>query len=504
MKKFHVLLTLAIALSMTAFAQTAPKGKMLPYNGLMKQTTKSAVLKAPHRAAPPEGVTVETNWTLTGNYINNSTPYANSNEIAVAFDGNTVYVKGLVYLCPDAWIQGTIDGATATFANAQYAGMYGENMIYACGYDGSAMCDIVFDYDAEAGKFTLTNYYLENVYADQLGFFFYSYDLVLQRTIPAAATPTGVAVEPATTTANVSWTENGTATSWNLRYRTLPVVANLMWDFEDANQLQGWSAIDSDGDDQNWMYANARYATHSGNGVMISASYYQDNDTTYALTPDNWLISPKVPMGGKVSFWACGQDTTYYAENFAVYLLLTDEMTGPDDFIKISDDITAGKNMTEYVFDLSQYADSGRIAIRHYGSTDMFYLNIDDFGVEIPGGAWPGEWQVVEGVTENPYTINGLTAETNYEVQVQAIGEVNSDWSEAVEFTTLADTPAFLRGDVDNNGEVKIGDVTALISYLLSGDPTGINVLAADCDQNGEVKIGDVTALIAYLLSGTW
>ena len=73
-------------------------------------------------------------------------------------------------------------------------------------------------------------------------------------------------------------------------------------------------------------------------------------------------------------------------------------------------------------------------------------------------------------------------------------------------FTYGGDTPEpqFLRGDVDNNGEVKIGDVTALISYLLSGDATGINLLAADCDQNGEIKIGDVTALISYLLSGSW
>jgi len=64
--------------------------------------------------------------------------------------------------------------------------------------------------------------------------------------------------------------------------------------------------------------------------------------------------------------------------------------------------------------------------------------------------------------------------------------------------------PSYLRGDVDDNGEVKIGDVTALISYLLSGDATGINLQAADCDENGEIKIGDVTTLISYLLSGAW
>ena len=73
-------------------------------------------------------------------------------------------------------------------------------------------------------------------------------------------------------------------------------------------------------------------------------------------------------------------------------------------------------------------------------------------------------------------------------------------------FTYGDDTPEpqFTRGDVDDNGEVKIADVTALINYLLSNDATGINLKAADCDENGEIKIGDVTALINYLLSGAW
>ena len=63
---------------------------------------------------------------------------------------------------------------------------------------------------------------------------------------------------------------------------------------------------------------------------------------------------------------------------------------------------------------------------------------------------------------------------------------------------------AFIRGDVDNDGQIKISDVTALINYLLSGDASGINLQAADCDQNGEIKITDVTALINYLLSHSW
>ena len=71
---------------------------------------------------------------------------------------------------------------------------------------------------------------------------------------------------------------------------------------------------------------------------------------------------------------------------------------------------------------------------------------------------------------------------------------------------TLAgdDEPTFIRGDVDGNSAVNIADVTALIDYILNGDPTGINLDAADGDENGAVNIADVTALIDYILNGQW
>ena len=62
----------------------------------------------------------------------------------------------------------------------------------------------------------------------------------------------------------------------------------------------------------------------------------------------------------------------------------------------------------------------------------------------------------------------------------------------------------FVRGDVNGDNQVSIGDVTTLIDYLLSGDASGINLAAADCNQDEGVSIGDVTTLIDYLLSGSW
>jgi hypothetical protein len=60
------------------------------------------------------------------------------------------------------------------------------------------------------------------------------------------------------------------------------------------------------------------------------------------------------------------------------------------------------------------------------------------------------------------------------------------------------------RGDVNGDGVINIGDVTALINYLLSRDEAGIHLDAADCDMNEDIGIGDVTALINYLLSASW
>ncbi len=63
---------------------------------------------------------------------------------------------------------------------------------------------------------------------------------------------------------------------------------------------------------------------------------------------------------------------------------------------------------------------------------------------------------------------------------------------------------AFLRGDVNGDGEVAIGDVSALIDYLLTGDATGINLESANCNNDSEVSISDVSSLIDFLLNGTW
>jgi hypothetical protein len=61
-----------------------------------------------------------------------------------------------------------------------------------------------------------------------------------------------------------------------------------------------------------------------------------------------------------------------------------------------------------------------------------------------------------------------------------------------------------LRGDVNGDNDVTIADVSALIDYLLTGDPTGVNLAAANCNGDSDVSIADVSALIDYLFTGNW
>jgi len=60
-----------------------------------------------------------------------------------------------------------------------------------------------------------------------------------------------------------------------------------------------------------------------------------------------------------------------------------------------------------------------------------------------------------------------------------------------------------LLGDVNDDGEVNIKDVTDLIDYLLGGNIENFNEANADLDASSNIAINDVTLLIDLLLTGS-
>jgi hypothetical protein len=141
---------------------------------------------------------------------------------------------------------------------------------------------------------------------------------------------------------------------------------------------------------------------------------------------------------------------------FQVYVLQgeIDDNTTLEDFEAISEEITSTADITNYKFDLSGYEGKGRFAIRHFNCSDQYYFIVDNIKVEKQDGMYPFEWSEIDGIAENPFTIEGLEEDTEYELQLQSVkGEETSAWSESVEFTTGGGMPefkAFVYGSFNN------------------------------------------------------
>ena len=269
----------------------------------------------------------------------------------------------------------------------------------------------------------------------------YSQEITFTTTVACPA-PTALNVTNlAPTSATLNWT--GDATTYNVRYKVSntgdadPIFSD---DFENGLDLTSWTIVDADGDGHNWYEhintGSSNLTTHSGDGVVASESYY--NDEGQALTPDNWLITPQVQLGGSVSFWAMGQDADYAEEHFAVFVSTTG--TTPADFTQVSQEFVATGEYVNYIADLSSYSGMGYVAIRHFNVTDMFILNIDDFAVYGPSAAGEEEWITINNVSGNSTDLTGLNPETDYIWQVQAVcgGEDGESAWTSSSFTTLS------------------------------------------------------------------
>ena len=292
--------------------------------------------------------------------------------------------------------------------------------------------------------------------------------------------------------ASVTWT--GNANSYILRYRT-PAIENQTF-FEDfEGDVSAWTLVDSDNDGFNWEQhintGTGNYSTHSGDGCMTSASY--DSNSQSALYPDNWLISPQVELGSRVSFWATGQDASWADEHFAIYVSTTG--TNVSNFTQISEEFVSTGEYMEYTASLSAYTGQmGYVAIRHFNVSDMFYLDIDDFSIysiSTPASAWT----TINNAT-SPRSITGLTPETVYEVEVQAVcggQDGSSEWAHTT-FTTLPACQAPTDLTIDN-----ITTNSAVVTW--TGSARSYNLKVNDQTYNNVTSpytLSNLTAATVY------
>ena len=290
------------------------------------------------------------------------------------------------------------------------------------------------------------------------------------------------------------------------------------YDFEDG--AQGWTSIDADGDGYGWdshiNTGTGNYTAHAGDGLMTSASYINDIG---ALTPDNYLVSPQVQLGGSITFYACAQDASYAAEHFGVAVSTTSN-TNASAFTTLQEWTMTAKNggvptnytrsgngmsraYYEYTVDLSAYAgQTGYVAIRHFDCTDQFYLNVDDITIN-EGGSGGQTGETVTGefnegqtciLTAIPFTgylfvnwtENGTVVSTNavYSFTVDSNRNLVANFSDQSTITyTITATPNPLEGgyitiDYRGNRDVVFSDdfETGISNWtLIDADGDGQN-----------------------------
>ena len=247
-------------------------------------------------------------------------------------------------------------------------------------------------------------------------------------TVNAASAGTYVAnftINSYTVTATANPAEGGTVTV-GTRNRD-----DLVYDFEDG--WQGWTTFQGNTTSPNsWMH-NTSYPTSNNNfstgyghnssdGFMLSESYISGSTsgTGTAVTPDNYLVSPQVRLGGSISFYAGARNTQYCAEKFSVMVSTTDN-TNAASFTTVGTWTlslsSAGYTTSPYTVDLSAYSGMGYVAIRHYDCNNQWFLCVDDI-------------TIVEGEDESSASGNFNYGETCLVTATPNTGYYFAGWTE--------------------------------------------------------------------------
>lgn len=167
--------------SVTAFIlENSVTTEVSVYCYWVQPTFSKKAPEAPQVVVAPEDLKTD-EWAISAvdNFDDPVSGYVN-----IGFDGNDVYMQGLCTYLPEAWIKGTLEGTTITFAGDQYFGPYDS---YYDHYEFFLRSEgVVFNYDAEAGKMTAKGEIY--IYTDNLKGDVYN-DPVLTKVFDKAATP---------------------------------------------------------------------------------------------------------------------------------------------------------------------------------------------------------------------------------------------------------------------------------------------------------------------------
>ena len=249
------------------------------------------------------------------------------------------------------------------------------------------------------------------------------------------------------------------------------------------------NALDENCDIDGWT-GSAVYLA-AGGGMKLGSGSKIGYLTTPALdlTGSNGVVTVKFNAR---SYGSDGSSVVISCGDVSETVVLTTEDA---DYTVVLNDVTAGEGQT--------------ITLSCEAVKKRFYLN----SVQVYSGVMnqlkavnetgDANSRIITGITDKYYVVEGLTAGETYSYYVEANYIDGTKATSNIETVTLLDEQGhgYMLGDVNHDGKRSIGDVTALINYLLSGSADDACVICADVNSDGKISIGDVTELINMLLT---
>jgi hypothetical protein len=230
----------------------------------------------------------------------------------------------------------------------------------------------------------------------------------------------------------------------------------------------------------------------------FDGTYYQEpTDKTYTNLSGS-IVGGQIPAGDWTQY-SFPFDYDSYAANGAASNAI---------FVTFSTNGTPGEGSKDdalYVDDMQLVYLAQMTDLRYKGNTIQGWNpavtsynmevdatpSLDDFTADVTGAS-----AVVTKTMEQ-------NQDGTYRIAISAIA---GDLQQATCYviTATVNQQQGLRGDVDDNGVVAIGDITLIIDHILTGDTTGVNLVNADANLDGNISIADVTAIIDYILTGSF
>ena len=226
--------------------------------------------------------------------------------------------------------------------------------------------------------------------------------------------------------------------------------------------------------------------------AIVTYQWKNENNGYYSTwikdaTGSGLIYGKQVPVLAQGTVLADGWDATFKHYNSVPEFQYPNNVQASEDVVTVTPTEYATldtTNVNEYIIMKAQ-----ALIAQEGDTTGLNFVNADglvfynQFGVELPA--------FEEGKT---YDVIGIATIYKHEPEVYIISVTEAE-------------AAGMLGDVNNDGEIGIGDITTLISHVLSKKFTeelDFNPTNADVNFDGDWTIGDVTILISRVLKGTW